>query len=295
MSRNSLFSSSLATVLVWAVSAGAGTIDFEDLTAANDPLQTLSDEYAHLGVHFSSADDGATWNGLADGDPGAWGIDGSSGPTFLGFDGSSYTVVIDFDDPVQGVELDVARGAGGSWMFDTFTVTGILDHRAVETVAIFLGRVGDWRTISLTQEVNRLHLRGVGLPTMRFAIDNLRWVGDLAESVLSCEIDIRPGSDENAIRLSSRGVVPVVLYGSDHLDVVSIDESTLAFGPGTAGPAHRNGPHFEDVDADGFLDMVIHHRVKASGIGSEDTEACLLGETWDGQLFEGCDVVAPTR
>jgi hypothetical protein len=88
-------------------------------------------------------------------------------------------------------------------------------------------------------------------------------------------------------------VVPVVLYGADDFDVTEIDASTLAFGPGEAAVTRRNGPHFDDVDADGHLDLLVHHRIASTGIGSGDVEACLRGETLDGLAFEGCDAMTP--
>ena len=55
----------LAGLALTAAPIGAETIDFEELPAANDPVQTLAEEYAQLGVHFSTTDDGATWSGLS--------------------------------------------------------------------------------------------------------------------------------------------------------------------------------------------------------------------------------------
>ena len=292
--RGSHFLLGLAVLALVTAPAGAETIDFEDLPAANDSFQTLSEEYAHMGVHFSSADDGATWAGLSDGDPGGWQLDGTNGSTFMGFDGSSYTALVDFDAPVQEFELDVARGVGSFWRFNTVTVSGFRERRVVEAVAVFLGAVNDWQTISMTQEVDRVHIRGVGFPGYRFGIDNLRWAGDGA-TLIPVDIDIKPDSDDNPIQLKSRGVVPVVLYGAEDFDVESVDATSLAFGPGQAGVAHRNGPHFDDVDGDGYLDMLVHHRVVSSEIAVDDFEACLSGQTSLGQMFEGCDLVTPLQ
>ena len=58
-----------------------------------------------------------------------------------------------------------------------------------------------------------------------------------------------------------------------------------------ASVAHRNGPHFEDVNGDGFTDLLAHYRVGETGIASGDTEACVTGELLDGMSFEGCDGV----
>ena len=66
------------------------------------------------------------------GDPGGWEVDGSEGPAFLGFDGMSYSFMASFENPVAGVQLDVARAAGGTpfLFFDDFTLLGVPQRSA---------------------------------------------------------------------------------------------------------------------------------------------------------------------
>ena len=107
---------------------------------------------------------------------------------------------------------------------------------------------------------------------------------------IAVEIDIKPGSELNPIHPISRGRVPVAILGSDAVDVLDVDPDSLAFGPDGAGLAHPGVAHFEDVDDDGFTDLVAHFAVRETGIGIGDEEACITGEI-HGMPFEGCDAI----
>ena len=105
------------------------------------------------------------------------------------------------------------------------------------------------------------------------------------------EIDIMPSGDPNSINPSIEGVLPVAILGSDSFDVADVDVTTLAFGPSGASFDHSRGPHFEDLNGDGFTDLMVHFRVEETGIEFGDRMACLRGETLDGTSFAGCDAV----
>ena len=104
-------------------------------------------------------------------------------------------------------------------------------------------------------------------------------------------IDIKPGSDPNAINPSLEGDLPVAILGSDSFDVAGVDVMTLAFGPSDAPFDHSRGPHFEDLNGDGLTDLMVHFRIEEAGIAFGDMEACVTGKTLAGTPFSGCDAV----
>ena len=106
------------------------------------------------------------------------------------------------------------------------------------------------------------------------------------------EIDIKPGSYPNSINTKSKGVIPVALLGGPDLDVATVNTSTLAFGPNQSSPVHIA---MEDVDSDGFMDLISHYRTQETGLIPENTEACLTGKFLDGRTFQGCDSVRTVK
>ena len=119
----------------------------------------------------------------------------------------------------------------------------------------------------------------------------------IIKNIIAVDIDIKPNSDPNSINTRSMGVVPVAILGSDTLDVTDVDVSTLMFG--NASPAHdlsdsdTYNEHIQDVNGDGFLDLVSHYKQKDTGIACGDTDATLTGTLLDGTLIEGTDSVNP--
>lgn len=113
------------------------------------------------------------------------------------------------------------------------------------------------------------------------------------------DIDIKPGSDPNAINCNSKreGVIPVAVLTTPQFDATTVDPSSLRFGSpseiqagGGASLAHAGG-HIEDVDGDLDPDFLGHFPVKDTGFTKNDTEGWLVGETTTGESIAGRDSV----
>jgi hypothetical protein len=131
-------------------------------------------------------------------------------------------------------------------------------------------------------------LRGTNIPLLTDAELFAAAVGE--PSTTTVEIDIKPGSDTNPINPFSRGVIPVTILTSEDFDALTVDEDSVLFGPAEAEKRHRQA-HVADVDSDGDLDLLLHFRTQETGIALGDTEACVIGQTYDGVPIEGCDSV----
>lgn len=113
-----------------------------------------------------------------------------------------------------------------------------------------------------------------------------------ARAVPRC--DIKPGSDPNAINPGAMGVIPVALLGSANVNVTSVDVTSLTFAG--AKPAHDltdplvYAEHLQDVNGDGYMDLVSHYLTQLTNIKAGDTSACIAG-TILGVPFACCDAI----
>ena len=130
---------------------------------------------------------------------------------------------------------------------------------------------------------------------------------DLTVSVpyIPMGVDILPGTSRNPVNLKSKGGLAVAVLGSFELDVRDIDAATLTLGD-EAGPdvsvAQKNNGTYqvsvEDVDGDGFPDLVAHFatdELVANGDLTElSTELVLRGFLGDACTnLRGVDAVDP--
>jgi hypothetical protein len=213
--------------------------------------------------------------------------------------------VIDVSDPTSPVNLS-SRDLVGTATLDIEVVgdlvyamdagSGLHVIDASNPLAVVeLGGVNASQSSGLTADIEVVD----GLVYMADQWNGLRIIdfGPEYAGTLEIDLDIKPGSDSNPINPANKGVLPVAILGSASFDVAGVDAKTLALGPDGSAPAHdlsdpaEFADHLEDVDGDGFTDLMVHFRTEEAGIVFGDMEACVTGETMDSTPFEGCEAI----
>jgi hypothetical protein len=118
--------------------------------------------------------------------------------------------------------------------------------------------------------------------------------GDACDGRNVVVLDVKPGSDDNRVPLTSRGVIPVAILTTPSFDASRIVASTTCFGDSGA-PAQRDcserSSALTDVDGDGDVDLLLHFETQQTGIDAGDRDACITAQTTDGLAVEGCDAI----
>ena len=92
-------------------------------------------------------------------------------------------------------------------------------------------------------------------------------------------IDIRPGTQPNNINLGSGGVVPVAILSTAFFDATKIDPGSVTLaGAEVRIKGKGSGASFQDVNADGHVDLVVHVSTEALSLSDGDTLAVLRGK-----------------
>lgn len=119
----------------------------------------------------------------------------------------------------------------------------------------------------------------------------------LAPQPLTVAIDIKPGGLPNSINPKSRGKLSVAILSTAGFEAPArVDCSSLTFG--RTGDEQSLGfcnASPEDVNRDGFLDLVCHFDTLTAAFKSGDTQGMLKGRTVTGIPIMGTDAVRIVR
>lgn len=109
-------------------------------------------------------------------------------------------------------------------------------------------------------------------------------------------MDVKPGSDPSSVNIGKQGTVPfAVLSTPDFQASTDVVVDSLLFGrTGYEDSVLGCKASTEDVNLDGFGDLVCHADTQATGLQCRDTEMVLTGHLADGTPFESQDTVKPT-
>jgi len=119
------------------------------------------------------------------------------------------------------------------------------------------------------------------------------WDGNFAD--LSGFVAVaKPGGSPN-VQVDKKNTFPVVIYGTDKLDVSSIEIDSLQLGPGLFytmetygseihGKGQQKKAHIGDADGDGHDDLTVHFNSNDSDLRCGFTENKLNGVS-DGVAF----------
>lgn len=120
--------------------------------------------------------------------------------------------------------------------------------------------------------------------------DAIHWNWDCPDEI-NVQVDVKPGTDVNAVKLSSKGRLPVAILGSDSFDVESVDLATLNID--SVASAHAA---LEDVNGDGIMDIISHYSipelVAAAALTAQTTTLTVKAVDIDGVTVTGSDSVS---
>ena len=282
-------------------------LDTEDLADGSSRIGYVgSEKAAYYGNSLVFGEDGTLYAG---------GWNWSTGNVVL------YSIALEANTSKINLATDVVDyTASGTWSAGdlAFASDGLLYHTTASNELIafdvdagtykVVGDIGFSEVYGLAYDVNADVMYGMsaasqelftidldtGAGTLSFASTDLAYVGgaaiiDEAGHLPDIEvtIDIKPGSNPSAFNAGSSGSVPVLIPGSDELDVAEIDLDSLSLfsmGVRTVGK-DKVLASYSDENGDGIEDVVV--KLDPSTFDCGDGSAVLTGKLSDGTALIG--------
>ena len=199
---------------------------------------------------------------------------------------SRRVVVTAYDAAGDVVDADVlAFTSGTAESPGTHQVTG-------DACTAQLGQPGNF--IFTVQSVGGARITKVTLRTDEAGADPHVAFDDIELGLALVRIDIKPGGYPNCINNDGRGIIPVAILGSATFDVRTVDVGSVALegmAVRTAGKASKLLASYEDVNGDGFLDLLVHVQDQDGTLANGTGVATLSGTLSDGTPIVGSDEI----
>ncbi len=115
-----------------------------------------------------------------------------------------------------------------------------------------------------------------------------------AVSLIEVLVDIKPGSDPNCFNNNGHGAMPVAILGEPDFDVRDIDPGSVELdgvGVKSVGKSDKLLAHFDDVNGDGYEDLVVQIQDLDGVFEPGDTIAKVTGSLFDGRRIQGVDSI----
>lgn len=115
---------------------------------------------------------------------------------------------------------------------------------------------------------------------------------------IEVEIDIKPGSDPSCFNNDGNGVIPVAIFGTATFDVNDIDVETVqleGLDVNVVGKSNKLLASIEDVNEDGYDDLVVKIEDEDGVFDVGSTMAILTGSLLDGTQIQGTGDICITQ
>ncbi|HSM07063.1 MAG TPA: PKD domain-containing protein [Longimicrobiales bacterium] len=124
---------------------------------------------------------------------------------------------------------------------------------------------------------------GLGGAELRFL------VSEPEPTVRALRVWAGSGTQNNAPAPESNGRLPVMVMGAPDLPVGQHDLASFRAGPAGASPIEDGDGlgRLGDFNGDGFPDVLLHFRMRDTGLSAGDTEVCVVGDSELGAV-QGC-------
>lgn len=207
--------------------------------------------------------------------------------------GRDDVTLVDATHPVtQGLSSALLSSWGSSWhnYFISYPSTFDVLAKTSDGHALTLAGMFGGGKLFLTGQDPDFHRWTYGARTL---LGNaIAWACEKA--VLIVTIDIKPGSDPNCFNPNGHGVVPAAILGGPAFSVDDVDVSTLSLEGMTAKAAAKGGgplAHYEDVNGDGYVDLVVQFDESGFSLDEGAVSATLTGKLSSGLPISGSDSI----